>query len=476
MTQQKHSIKRFSLELQTKSSRQSHALQWKCVNLVKEELINNIDELLSHYFPGDEIVRINKIEIDLGDLTTESLEKDFVAKCMAELTHKIKAIPSKQKQEDEAEITNMTKEENSLQQFFFFLSTGKMPWATYHINFMQWQTELEDVLQTRPYWFKKTFSGFLLKNPQTIERLVMQFDDGFISRLIELFYPGLQKEYDHLITILKEKTEADQNDIIKRTVCIKLLPVLFVAAKKMDEKDIQDIIEWIGIRNSKGADEKILSDIKDAIIAMVKKLDGNIDTTVLAEMTAKNTASENILKSIKKGTEGGKVENTSIYINNAGIIILHPFLQNLFKATGLMILETFKDNFSQQKAVHLLQYLTNGQQEEPEYMMPLNKILCGLSDEERVDRFIKLKEAEIKEADELLQAVITHWAALKNTSIEGLKETFLQRNGKLSFNEADGFWKLQVERKAVDLLLDKIPWGFSYVQLPWMKYALVTVW
>jgi hypothetical protein len=139
-------------------------------------------------------------------------------------------------------------------------------------------------------------------------------------------------------------------------------------------------------------------------------------------------------------------------------------------------LENFKDNLSKQKAVHLLQYLVNGQQQQPEYMMPLNKILCGLSDEEHIDRFIKLEEAEINEANELLQAVITHWAALKNTSPQGLQETFLQRNGKLSFNETDGYWKLQVERKAVDILLDKIPWGFSYIQLPWMKYALVTEW
>ncbi|HEV2830338.1 MAG TPA: contractile injection system tape measure protein, partial [Hanamia sp.] len=63
-----------------------------------------------------------------------------------------------------------------------------------------------------------------------------------------------------------------------------------------------------------------------------------------------------------------------------------------------------------------------------------------------------------------------------NTPSQGLQETFLQRNGKLIFNETDGYWKLVVERKAVDILLDRIPWGFSYVQLPWMKYALITEW
>jgi hypothetical protein len=285
--------------------------------------------------------------------------------------------------------------------------------------------------------FIKKFTELLQQNPQAIERLLMQFDGEFINRMLELSLPDIE-----------------------------------------DKKDIRKIMEWVAVLHSKGSDEKIFLPIKNAMIALAKKKNDIIDTKTSNETIDNKPVSEQALKEIKKKTEKEmdklKAGNKSIFINNAGLIILHPFLQNIFTATGLVHLENFKDNLSKQKAVHLLQYLVNGQQQQPEYMMPLNKILCGLSDEEHIDRFIKLEEAEIKEANELLQAVITHWAALKNTSPQGLQETFLQRNGKLSFNETDGYWKLQVERKAVDILLDKIPWGFSYIQLPWMKYALVT--
>jgi hypothetical protein len=439
MIQQKHTIKKISLELQTHSSLQSHMLQRKCVKLVKEELINDIDKLLSDYFPEDELVRINTIEIDLGKMTNENFEKDFVAKCMAELTHKIKGLPLKQKLTEGGEISKVIEEENNLQQFFYFLSTGKMPWTASGINFMEWQTAIGAAVQLNPNSFIKKFGDFLQKNPQATERLLMQFDDEFINRILELFLPGIK-----------------------------------------DEIDVQGIVKGIAVLHSKGADEKIFLQVKNAIVAGAKKMNDVIDAKTLTETTVKKPRAENIIREVRKETEEEmnklKAENPSIFINNAGLIILHPFLQNLFTATGFMKLENFKDNLSKQKAVHLLQYLANGQQQEPEYMMPLNKILCGLSDEEHIDRFIQLEESETKEANELLQAVITHWTALKNTSAQGLQETFLQRNGKLSFNETDGYWKLQVERKAVDILLDKIPWGFSYVQLPWMKYALVTEW
>jgi hypothetical protein len=168
--------------------------------------------------------------------------------------------------------------------------------------------------------------------------------------------------------------------------------------------------------------------------------------------------------------------DTSTFIKNAGIIILHPFLKNIFTAVGLIEKDDFKDNFSKQKAVHLLQYLANHEKEVPEYALQLNKILCGLEDGEHIDRFIQISDLEIKEADDLLQAVIMHWAILKNTSAEALQQTFFERNGKLTFNQTDNYWKLQVEKKAVDILMDKIPWGISYIQLPWMKYALVTEW
>lgn len=170
------------------------------------------------------------------------------------------------------------------------------------------------------------------------------------------------------------------------------------------------------------------------------------------------------------------VAEKSATIENAGIIIMYPFLKNIFKSTGLMYFDDFKDDTCKQKAAQLLQYITNGEKQTVGQMSFLNKILCGLNVDDHADVNIELEDTKTKEADELMEAVITHWTTLQNTSAAALQQTFFQRKGNLLFNEEEGCWKLQVEREAVDVLLDKIPWSIAYIQLPWMQHALITEW
>ena len=74
----------------------------------------------------------------------------------------------------------------------------------------------------------------------------------------------------------------------------------------------------------------------------------------------------------------------------------------------------------------------------------------------------------------MLGSVIEHWVILKNTSIEGLRESFLQRNGKLTF--ANNEWLLQVEQKPYDMLLQSLPWNIGIIKLAWMRNILKTEW
>ena len=106
--------------------------------------------------------------------------------------------------------------------------------------------------------------------------------------------------------------------------------------------------------------------------------------------------------------------------------------------------------------------------------MPLNKIICGIDLGNALELNI-LINAEIKQAsEELLTQMIKHWSVLKNTGLESLRETFLKRNGKLT--RVDKGWLLQVEQKAVDVLLNKLPWGIGIVKLPWMEEIVYVDW
>ena len=40
----------------------------------------------------------------------------------------------------------------------------------------------------------------------------------------------------------------------------------------------------------------------------------------------------------------------------------------------------------------------------------------------------------------------------------------------------DGSWLLRVERRGYDLVLDRFPWAFDWLKLPWMEMAMRVEW
>lgn len=164
-----------------------------------------------------------------------------------------------------------------------------------------------------------------------------------------------------------------------------------------------------------------------------------------------------------------------VFVNQAGLVILHPYLQLYFEDVGLLEGEVFRDHASQQTAIYLLHYLATRQTDAPEYELVLPKLLCGWPLNEPVTREPALPDTALTEAEHLLQAVIDYWQVLKSTSPDGLREGFLQRDGKLT-QLYEGDWKLQVEQKAIDVLLSRLPWGFNVVKLPWMESMLMVEW
>src|SRR5690606_23744938 len=134
-------------------------------------------------------------------------------------------------------------------------------------------------------------------------------------------------------------------------------------------------------------------------------------------------------------------ENTlqeEIYIGDSGLTIVAPYLTLFFKNLQLVDSDQIKDI---PKALRLLHYITYGESDYAGFECVLAKILCGV-DLSAVVRKSRISEEEKVLADELLQAIIDHWQALKRTSVTGLRTSFLQREGRLSFENNE--WKLKV--------------------------------
>ncbi len=163
-----------------------------------------------------------------------------------------------------------------------------------------------------------------------------------------------------------------------------------------------------------------------------------------------------------------------MFIDNAGLVLISPFLPRFFEKLDLTNENIFKDNSLRERAIKLLQYLITGKSEIFEYDIALNKIICGMDINQTIKKEFEITDEEKENCESLLKSVIEHWTALKNTSVKGLRESFLLRRGKLQENENQ--WNINVEHKTFDVLLDTIPWSFSIIKLNWMNKPVYVEW
>jgi hypothetical protein len=163
-----------------------------------------------------------------------------------------------------------------------------------------------------------------------------------------------------------------------------------------------------------------------------------------------------------------------IAIKNAGLVLLNSYIPLLFERLELIRDGEFIQPNAQNDAVHFLQYLVTGAEATEEFLLPLNKILCGMDLGNPITDGVSLNEDQAEMMESLIHGVISHWPDSGSQSVDGLRGNWLVRNGILR-KEENG-WELTVERKAYDLLLMRVPFSFSVIKFPWMPKPLTVKW
>ncbi|CAM1358341.1 contractile injection system tape measure protein [Tenacibaculum xiamenense] len=185
---------------------------------------------------------------------------------------------------------------------------------------------------------------------------------------------------------------------------------------------------------------------------------------------------------IEQGIFGSENHESSIlnlelkpemYVENAGVILTHPFLKFLLINRELYDEETQKIT-NPEKAIHLIHFVATGKEQDLESNMVFEKIICGISPDQPINRFIYLSEEDKQEAENMIQAVLSNWEKMNNASIDLLRYEFFNRNGKLTTGKKTV--SLKIERKPQDLLLNKINWNMSMVKLPWLTTMIQVEW
>jgi hypothetical protein len=204
----------------------------------------------------------------------------------------------------------------------------------------------------------------------------------------------------------------------------------------------------------------------------ISNLKNNTDLDFyFAKSRVSQTSSTNLLFSDPSLNQPGEL---GIPVQFAGLVFLHPFFSRLFTISGI-ITEGDKQipvrNLS--RAAALLHFVATGREELFEFELGFIKPLLGMgpSDPLAVSKGL-LNQKQMEEAESMLQAVVSHWSSIGNTSNDGLRTTFIQRKGMLY--PFENGWKVILESAAYDLLLNTIPWSYSIIKLPWMDKPIFT--
>ncbi|MGS2739385.1 contractile injection system tape measure protein [Sinomicrobium sp. M5D2P17] len=504
---QKHIIQRVFLEVETGSLKTAHYLREHLDTFLKNEVF----PMLETYFNTVQIsketvfIQTEKLHLDL-DVEEQYLRGNFdelkriFQKQIKKEIEKLSVTHQQVQYQNNKEAKPVSPERKLYNTFFHFVKTGETPW---------WASAEDVDMLSDPgniplLIFQKGFArDFMdvLRDSISVKRLIRQFPDKVLIPLIThyvKFTPSFLAVYSRILQENEKKTDEEESPVRnvqeqawnsftgylkeKAELCKvekkerfwSLITSMILSANAIDLKSgMAELSAFFpGIKeteNTAGAspyncdeDNENLPDISfphssmdpgEHVLISDQKTNNQPDTP--EEMVFAEAESEK-----------------EVFVNNAGLILLHPFLKPFFLDCGLI----GPDNVFTDKelAAHLLHYTATGKEMETENVMLLEKFLCNIQPHEPISREIPLPDRLKEKSLELLASVTEQWKALKNTSAGTIRNEFIQRPGKLVVGKDNP--RIIVERKTQDILLEKLPWNISIVKIPWIEKLIFVEW
>lgn len=519
---ERHSIHKLFVEVNTPSKENAYFLKDHLDTFLKEELF----PLLETYFDalGKKMplysIQIEKLNMDLAvphDLNFNSLKIEIMNQFQKQIGKQIEqGFP------DTEQYKFIKNKEKDLHAFFRFLETGTHSWysdsgsrfdATAEDLFEKmtedkaFDFKLRNALESRPIRirFIKQLSDDqiynILKNTFLLELAADEIISKNISRIKEGMHAvitqskqGLQQRnliWDIVLSIVLKHNESAVKE--------KLVFLInsFDGVRKYESKFV---LEHLNKQITNRSVLEVLGNLAHEVLTLTNMLEqktqellqknGNTTAIPSGSKTVDNPSSKNKAEELLSvlnpdETKEAEILESSLflkeeiaevpanhYVNNAGLILLHPFLKQLFVNCGLLN----KDNTinDPEVAAHLLHYTATAKEQDYENEMLFEKLLCNIPLSQTINRNIILSEEFKKHSNEMLRAALDHWPVMKNSSVALLQNEYLQRPGKIILTGDNP--KVLVERKTQDILLDKITWNIGIVKLAWKNKVIFVDW
>lgn len=444
MITKKNIIKKLHVEVNTNTVAKAMELKDTIDDFIKNEIYPEIEAILKLY---NEEIGNNTIQIDTLKLDLEALNYSDIKASIKEKLNK--SIQSATSTNTNSHINTFPEDEKTIRALLYFLENGRLPW---------WQRKLEFVsasdlikLKEHPRYRDKLVQ--LLHKKEVQKRLVYQLSFKKIERLVFAASNAIDKsEYTPYKKLVAQFSKPKPREFWR-----------IILSENFTE-------------NSTPPEGFIYKEI--ATVLKLKKVEPHTQNTNHSPTLNDDnlTKDDAHFKDVNEDFAIDTIlETEEILIANAGLILLHPFLPQLF--TKLDFYKKGEKNLNPNKiheATQVLHFLATKNESPFEYELTFEKFLCGIPIHTPIDRFLNISEMQKQECDSLLTSVVNHWKALKTNKTDILRSGFLTREGKL-INEADST-KIYIQRQAHDILLERIPWGVSLMNLPWLNKIVYITW
>ncbi len=458
-----HRIRRTIVEVALPEATRADDLPRRAARVFQEKVLPRLDELFSRLAPEDRIVRIERLNLDLGTLDPERWESDFAEACFQHFEHSLQSLTTPVTSPDKTEgVRTLDPSTNAAETLFHFLQTGTLPWHATGRRLRDLETLLTEAGVLPPETLQR-IADLLRQKPAALRRFVWQFSATFVQRTME---QALRLPAGWMAQTLAEMQRLPSASDTAPTA--ERMPPIGAFLLRLCQHLLTLPAVEVATPSPRDAARQAATPAPD------QRSTANGNT---AHRERDQTPIPQETPAREPHPQCAAEAPPTLPVENAGVVLLAPYLPAFFDALNLIEDRIFRSDDDQHRAAHLIHFLATGQQGTDEPTLLLPKLLCGLPIDEPIPADLPLTKAEKAECLDLLHAAIGHWNALKNTSPDGLRQGFLQRPGSLNAQpDADQTRLLRIERRGQDLLLTRLPWSFSVVRLPWMKVVLRVEW
>lgn len=563
-----HKIHRQILDLQLSEKKDAFSLQTQFRDLYFDELLPLIEAELNRLSPGDEVIVIDRLELDLGKViqngSLDQTMKERLVKALEEQFFPIHHARKEGKHKgtfrlvssgDEVEWRKEAQGLTIFESFISFLETGVIPWGTVvkssddlsGNSTSRVHALIEEILELKSHELveyikrnagytrvqQRIYNHFTVEQIRTLvsqsvakdlELTITQLHELMkeialmagatlvlnsrqekaiwwsfylivsgiqaqsirMNAILPLFITLIKQEFGfsnvslvHFFTFIEKQPQNAKQLIDFSTKMGVNVPETMKKIRQLSRKtevspiqNDQTLSKLLEMRKNVFQLQEILPIIDNDWFlewneVLQTKHDEKIDRSKIEHFKIQDSRKKD------ENSASKLVDENGISVENAGLVFLAYFLPHLFKHLGWLDDKSIRDE-ALPKALSMTQFLVTGEEIVDESALVLNKLMLGIDLDDPITNDYVLTNEEKELGIDLLRNVIKSWEALRSVSIPGFQHTFLKRDGIVYFR--DNQYLLRVEKKTVDILMEKIPWSIGVIKLSWMPKMMITEW